>query len=151
MKETNREHGEKAQGNLFLWLGLIGLLLLLLCLAIPPVRHYRALDWVEVQGGSVETEPSWLRSRLPSGFSDWLSDKGVLRTFEQVSEVDLYGTQVSDAGLAHLSGMTSMQFLGLGGTQVSDARKRSSACLEHDHQRGMKIVCGLKVRATNTD
>jgi hypothetical protein len=39
----------------------------------------------------------------------------------QVSELNLEGTQVTDAGLAHLAGLTALERLWLIGTQVTDA------------------------------
>ena len=39
----------------------------------------------------------------------------------EVVEVDLNGTQVTDAGLVHLKGMTKLKELGLEGTGVTDA------------------------------
>ena len=39
----------------------------------------------------------------------------------RVARVDLYGTQITDAGLTHLTGLPALQFLGLGSTEVADA------------------------------
>ena len=38
----------------------------------------------------------------------------------EVVGVDLFGPKVTDAGLAHLTGLHTLQFLNLGGTQVTD-------------------------------
>ena len=43
------------------------------------------------------------------------------RIVTQVTSVDLSRTEVTDAGLAHLKGMTGLEGLGLRGTQVTDA------------------------------
>ena len=39
----------------------------------------------------------------------------------EVVEFLIIGDQVTDAGLAHLAGLTALEFLHLGGTQVTDA------------------------------
>ena len=39
----------------------------------------------------------------------------------EVDGVDLYGTQITDAGLVHLKGLTSLEVLTLGNTQITDA------------------------------
>ena len=39
----------------------------------------------------------------------------------EVDMVDLAGTEMTDAGLAHLIGLTALEGLNLGGTQVTDA------------------------------
>ena len=48
---------------------------------------------------------------------------GDLRQNEQgeVVGVDLFGSEVTDAGLAHLTGLTALEVLDLEGTQVTDA------------------------------
>jgi hypothetical protein len=50
-------------------------------------------------------------------FYDWEWCNGLTN----LSSLILDGTQVSDAGLAHLHGLTNLGSLSLGGTQVSDA------------------------------
>ena len=54
-------------------------------------------------------EPLWLRNLLGDDF------------FADVVLVYLDGTQVTDAGLKHLTGLTKLQALNLGSTQVTDA------------------------------
>ena len=39
----------------------------------------------------------------------------------RITSIDLRGTQVTDAGLVHLKGLTSLRLLALDGTQVTDA------------------------------
>ena len=53
-----------------------------------------------------------------------LEDKGAKITKNEqgeVVEVDLYGTQITDAGLVHLKDLTNLQRLYLDQTQVTDA------------------------------
>ena len=53
-----------------------------------------------------------------------LEDKGAKITKNEqgeVVEVDLYGTQITDAGLVHLKGLTNLQTLNLDGTKITDA------------------------------
>ena len=53
--------------------------------------------------------PAWLRKLLGDDL------------FVNVTKVDLRGSQVSDAGLKHLKGLTQLQELNLNDTKVSDA------------------------------
>jgi len=128
-------------GRLLLWFGLLSLLaVVVLVLTFPAVRQYRSVAWVEAQGGHVEFEETWLTSCLPDGVQGWLSDKGVLPAIESIIYVEFYATQVSDAGLFHLEGMTSLQALDLTQTKVSDAGLA--------HLRGMSSLDYLNLNGT---
>ena len=96
-----------------LWLALFTLLVVVLVLAFPAVRQTRSVAWVEAQGGRVEFAESWLSSRLPATAHDCLADKGVLPVIQKIRAVNLSGTNVSDAGLVHLKGLTSLEWLSL--------------------------------------
>lgn len=98
-------------------------LVTLLCVALsvwvmPAARRRRAVAAIEKLGGMVgyvkpaasETFPvAHLRRWLPPAY------------FDEIEWVDLNNTQVTDAGFAHLQGMTSLQWLDLDNTSVSDA------------------------------
>ncbi|MGO8753589.1 MAG: hypothetical protein ACLQNE_47250 [Thermoguttaceae bacterium] len=62
----------------------------------------------EIQGAQ-PSSPKWLRTLLGDD------------CFTNVVEVALDHTQVTDAGLAHLKGLTQLQQLSLDNTQVTDA------------------------------
>src|SRR5687768_10143976 len=100
------------------------LLLTLACAVVlglwvaPAARERRAVEFVEGLGGHVEyadegdeaaLAPAWLRKWLGPDY------------FQSVRGVALYHTQVSDAGLAQLKELTTLEGLHLGGTQVGDA------------------------------
>jgi hypothetical protein len=62
------------------------------------------------KAGSGESFPiAFLRRWLPQAY------------FDEVVSVELGNTQVTDAGLAHLEGVTELQLLYLGNTQITDA------------------------------
>jgi len=44
-----------------------------------------------------------------------------LKGLTNLQSLDLYDTQVTDAGLVHLAGLTNLGWLYLHGTQVTDA------------------------------
>jgi len=112
----------KGTRTLWVWLGLFTALVMLLVIsAMPYVRQYKAVQWVEAQGGLVQTEEAWVSARLPSAATDWFSDKGWLVNVQRVTYVDLAKTQVGDVGLEHLKGLTTLQRLYLSHTQVNDA------------------------------
>ena len=52
-----------------------------------------------------------------------VTDAGLehLKGLTRLQSLDLSGTQVTDAGLEHLKGLTQLQWLSLEGTQVTDA------------------------------
>jgi hypothetical protein len=52
---------------------------------------------------------------------DWQIKSSQLTGLASLTLLELAGTHVSDAGLAHLNRLTSLVFLSLNGTQVSDA------------------------------
>ena len=99
-------------------------LVTLLCVAlsmwgVPAERQRRAVAAVQELDGSVfyvEADPAsemfpvtFLRRWLPPDYCD------------EINYVDLSRTEVTDAGLAHLQGLTSLQVLYLDSTQVTDA------------------------------
>ena len=86
---------------------------------VPAERRRRPVAAIEASGGKVffvgsqtanESSPlALLRRWLPKPYLD------------QVCSVYLGNTQVTDAGLAHLKGLTALQGLDLENTQVTDA------------------------------
>ena len=63
--------------------------------------------------------------------------------FPNVVEVKFRGTQVTDAGLKELAGLTELQLLDLEGTQVTDAGLKELA--------GLKKLQGLYLYSTQVD
>jgi hypothetical protein len=78
-------------------------------------RQREATTAIEKLGGQVHWDdkakrwPAWLRRVLGDDF------------FSSVVDVNLSGSQVTDAGLEHLKGLSQLQTLWLDGTQVTDA------------------------------
>jgi len=132
----------KGTRTLGLWLTLFtALTLLLAILAMPCVRQYKAVQWVRAQGGTVHHIDSWLSARLPDAAKVWLSDNGRLESLKRVRNVDLINrTQVTDAGLKHLKGVTSLRALQLANTQVTDAGLK--------HLKGLTDLYGLDLNRT---
>ena len=82
---------------------------------VPYQRTQSTIREIKRMGGTAGKEPvgpDWLRG--------WVGDER-MRIFDKVVVVDLDGTQVTDAGLEHLKGLTSLQELYLVGTQVTAA------------------------------
>jgi Leucine-rich repeat (LRR) protein len=85
----------------------------------PAERQRRAVKAIEALEGTVyyahdeaasDSFPlTFLRRWLPQVY------------FDQIKEISLSATQVTDADLAHLDGLTSLEILWLGTTQVTDA------------------------------
>jgi hypothetical protein len=99
-------------------LGLVTLSGIGLALIVSPAqRQRRAVEAIESMGGRVQYEflseatvaPEWLQKLVGEGY------------FRPVTDVSLYNTQVSDAGLAHVKGLPGLQWLSLHNTQVGDA------------------------------
>ena len=82
---------------------------------IPYHREQQIVQKINGWGGNVDTS---------KGGSEWLrrlvGDER-MKVFDRVSVVYLHGITINDADLAHLSGLTNLEFLSLGDTQVSDA------------------------------
>jgi hypothetical protein len=101
------------------------LLLMVVCAVVlalivnPALKQRRAVAFVESLGGSVEysDEDNFALRHSP----DWLHQTLGRDYFASVVHVDLTNTQISDAGLAHLKGLTALEWLSLRHTQVSNA------------------------------
>jgi hypothetical protein len=124
------------------------LLVTLLCVAlslwvVPAERQRRAVAAIEPLGGSVTYAPAqaadqaspitFLRRWLPMDYFHAVTlvafsnakdtDAGLahLQGLTGLQAIDLSGTRVTDVGLAHLQGLTGLQALWLNGTKVTDA------------------------------
>ncbi len=80
-------------------------------------REEAAAREIEALGGRVRwypgrDEPPWPLSLLGEPYA---------RLWRRVGTVELSGASVTDAGLAHLAGLTNLEWLWLGDTQVTDA------------------------------
>ena len=69
------------------------------------------------------TSLKYLRHRSHTGHR---RRAGALEGIDEPSQLHLGGTQVTDAGLAHLNGLTKLYYLDLDGTKVSDRRTGAS-------------------------
>ena len=84
----------------------------------PAARQRRAVELFEGLGGVVVYADEGDDSPLvPEWLREWLGPD----YFHSVRVVRLRGTQISDAGLAHLKGLTALEWLALNNTQISDA------------------------------
>jgi hypothetical protein len=100
------------------------LLLIVVCAVVlalvvnPARRQRRAFEFFRNAGGIVRYAdegniqfrhgPEWLRHTLGRDY------------FSSIISISLGGTRISDKGLAHLQGLTALEFLYLTKTQVSD-------------------------------
>lgn len=124
-------------------LGLVTLLCVALSMwVVPAERRRRAVAVIEKLGGGVSfvrtnesSSLDFLRRWLPHAYVDEaevvdfnfsgieVTDAGLanLQGLTSLQGLDLSNTQVSDAGLAHLQGLTSLRWLFLRKTEVTDA------------------------------
>ena len=82
---------------------------------LPWHRQVQAIAEIERLGGSVVIHPAgpdWLRS---------IVGDEVMTGYDHVVYVDLFDTQVADAGLVHLRRLKRFEMLDLSMTQVTDA------------------------------
>jgi len=82
---------------------------------VPYQREQSAIREISRMGCVVFMDPSgpdWLRERI--------GDERMYR-FNKVVGANLNETHVTDAGLEHLKGLTSLRYLVITGTQVTDA------------------------------
>jgi hypothetical protein len=102
-----------------LWIGVATVVVVVVGLGLrfglPIYRQHLAIQEIERAGGGVGVEergPEWLRARL--------GDER-MATFGEVTAVYLAGSQATDATLAHLKLLASVEFLTLDNTHVTDA------------------------------
>jgi len=102
-----------------LCIGLVAALLILalvgMQLGVPIYNRCMALREIERLGGKIETRkggPDWLRQ--------WLGDKA-MRYFDSDRQVDLSGTNFSDADAGNLVWLIDVESLDLHDSQVTDA------------------------------
>jgi Leucine-rich repeat (LRR) protein len=100
---------------------------------IPETKHYLS---VGIHEGVIEGV-SWDQQKVSRATTLDLSDgkvddtklKDQLRKVRDIQFLDLSDTDVTDAGLAHLAGVTTLLRLELNGTKVSDAGLKNLATL----------------------
>ena len=101
--------------SLKLFVAILGLLFVgsALWIGIPAHRQHVAIREIERLGGATGHAGGreWLRA--------WLGDQR-MKMFDDVIDVNLYGKEATDATLAHLSRLASLQTLSLAGSDVSD-------------------------------
>ncbi len=101
-------------------------------------KQREAVEAIERKGGSVFYEPvktsvpQWMRGLFgdfffedvvqvcpPGDFDD--DEATYLKDLADLERLNLYSTQVTDAGLRHFKGLTNLESLSLDDTQVTDA------------------------------
>ena len=130
----------------------------------PKHRRHQAVVAIEEAGGDVQCvnapDDEWwfkrtLREFLPP---DWIDEVvridlsnrrnadehvfAVLERFNELKVLRLSGTQITDAGLIHLTGLTGLEELDLRGTQISNAGLV--------HLKGLSGLYALNLRDTQT-
>ena len=100
------------------WYSLAVLVLTLIGLYAFAFWHYEqrqaAIAGLEPLGGNIEIEPGG-----PEWFRGVLGDER-MKVFDRVELVDINRAEITDGGMRHLSGLTSLEFLYLSGTRITD-------------------------------
>jgi hypothetical protein len=110
-----------------------------------PNERQQAVSALQALGAQVIQDAGfdgrvWCVNFTPNSVSD--ADLELLKPLTGITAVRLTGcTQVTDAGLVHLLGLTKLQALAIDGTQVTDAGLV--------HLKGMKELIGLECGAAN--
>jgi len=106
-----------------LWFGLSALVLTAAAIGLkigtPVYLRYAAIQEIERAGGVVWTNPP----RGPVWLWNWVGTDR-MRPFDEVREVKLTGTDLTDETVARLSCLTSLRTLRLSDTDLSDAALR---------------------------
>lgn len=100
------------------------------------VRKQRTIAELEKAGARLKFEsscPDWIRKHVGDQVADAVFP-------ERILDLDLEGTQVTDAGLAHLKGLTNLKSLDLYYTRVTDAGLV--------HLKGLKNLEWLRLEGT---
>ena len=108
------------------------------------------VNYVDKEGNSESVPIAFLRRWLPQAYFDevedlWLNnteitDHGLAAVGHLVGlqVLNLHNTQITDAGLAHLQRLTALQSLSLSDTQITDAGLA--------HLQGLPSLCDLSLQ-----
>lgn len=96
-----------------------------LSIGVPIWRKHVAFREVERAGGNVKTE---------------YGRKGTARLLDNLTEVDLSGTDIQDAGLEFISGIQGLRVLDLGDTKVTDRALMTIARQETLEKIGLRLT-----------
>ena len=98
---------------------------LLGCGAEPPASQAEAVAAIKKLGGYVTLDKTSgeVVGDFINLYGTQITDAGLvhLKGLASLTELSLDETQITDAGLVHLKGLTSLTTLGLGGPQITDA------------------------------
>jgi hypothetical protein len=90
---------------------------------IPSLTHDEAIAAIRQAGGTVEPyqvlgQPALKLTMSGAGFAD--EHFALLRFLPEVRQLYAGGSRITDTGMAHLGGLTSLEALGLENTSISD-------------------------------
>lgn len=165
MTETPREHSMvwwflRTYGvRIVIGAVLVAALYGVLCVYMPYQREQRMAREIESAGGHVEFEfdgPNWIPMLVQNRLPIWnrittvglrntqVTDAGLLHLtgVTKLNVLDLDNTQVTDAGLSHLKGLTKLEWLYLHNTQVTDAGLL--------HLKGLTKLLSVSLKNTHT-
>ena len=120
-----KRHGIKnftSKNNHCIFKALVFLLLCSGCGAQNSKQQREAVKAIEALGGRVKLDESGNVSNVVLSNTK-VSDAGLvhLKGLTSLTTLGLFNTKITDAGLVNLKGLTSLTTLGLGGTGISDA------------------------------
>ena len=107
------------------WLVLVpaGIVVVVLALHAPVYLRYRRNHAAAAEVKRLGGHCTWERCEPPRPLD--LLGKTYAKLYVRLSRVELYGTPVTDAAVAHLKGLTRLQRLDLSCTAVTDAGVRT--------------------------
>lgn len=99
------------------------LLIVLTCGCSSKTEEKRAITEIEKLGGFVEIDKKTGKPIQVVFHGTQISDAGLvhLKGLTNIQMLDLQDTKISDAGLVHLEGLTKLDWLWLSDTKVTDA------------------------------
>ncbi|MDA7527666.1 hypothetical protein N8590_01620 [bacterium] len=86
-------------------------------------QNNKAIEAIKALGGRVKLDDSGIARSVNLDYSTKLTDAGLahLRGLTSLTTLNLSSDKITDAGLAHLKGLTNLTTLNLSGTKITDA------------------------------
>ena len=102
-----------------------GVILLIVAVVVAILFYFRPGHWAPTEEHDFSVEVPTMKKNMTFRFDDGTkitdADMAHLKSLTSLQDLDLSDTEITDAGMAHLTRLTSLQDLNLSDTKITDA------------------------------